>query len=173
MQKAIKWVLKSSSFLVLQEECKRFKSVCRSKTFRACVLFSFSVCLDKLLRSDILVEPLLKEHECALEPSCWGGLMSCECEGAAQCRVSFTEVLLCSAKLPSRIHLHWTFVYSTRWDCLLRPRSVPCPVFLLLTIIKFLCRITGGISGELKKKKKHNHLSPELIVTIWMHNAHS
>lgn len=56
MQKAIKWVLKSSSFLVLQEECKRFKSVCRCKTFRACVLFSFSVCLDKLLRSDILVE---------------------------------------------------------------------------------------------------------------------
>lgn len=75
MQKAIKWALKIFFFLVLLEECKRFKSVCQCNTFRTCVVLSFSVCLNKLFRSDILVELLFKEHEWPLEPSCWCGLM--------------------------------------------------------------------------------------------------
>lgn len=87
----------------------------------------------------------------------WGWLnevTTVNVKGAAQCRASSTEVLVCSAKLPSRIHLHWTFCCSR--DYLLRPSSMLCPVFLLLTIIKFLCRMMGGISCQLNKNKSKN-----------------
>lgn len=45
MQKAIKRALKIFSFLVLQEECKRLKSVCQCNTFKACVVF-FLLCMS-------------------------------------------------------------------------------------------------------------------------------
>lgn len=54
--------------------CRSAKSSDQCSTFRACVVFSFSVCLDKLFRCDILVELSFKEYEYPVEPSCWGGL---------------------------------------------------------------------------------------------------